>query len=148
MARDHEIVAILAGKIGVTALSTNYDEAGKLRYLNLSQLDLLRLPREIGQLVSLQRLDLSNNRLSELPAGIWHLTRLQTLDLYGNQLRQLPPEIGRLTQLQQLGLENNFALHSPPPEIVAQGTKHILAFLSQLQEDNFQRYEAKLLVVG
>ena len=45
-----------------------------------------------------------------------------------NELTALPPEIGELTQLTELSLSIN-PLESPPPEIVAQGTKAILVYL-------------------
>ena len=50
--------------------------------------------------------------------------------------------------MQILYLDNNPDLLTPPPEIVAQGTQEILAFLRELQRASITRYEAKLLLVG
>jgi len=84
--------------------------------LNLSDLDLTTLPKEIGQLVNLQRLDLNNNQLATLPEEIGQLVNLQRLNLNNNQLATLPKEIGQLVNLQELDLNNN-QLATLPKEI-------------------------------
>ena len=61
---------------------------------------------------------------------------MQTFNLYGNEIMSLPVEIGQLTHLTSLYIINN-PLTFPPPEIVAQGTPAILAYLRD--------YEAMLM---
>src|SRR3954470_10227999 len=67
--------------------------------LELSGLNLVSLPPEIGRLTALTALLLYDNRLAALPPEIGRLTALTTLYLHNNRLAALPPEIGRLTTL-------------------------------------------------
>jgi len=132
----------------LSQLPSEIGQLTNLQVLFLNDNQLSQLPPEIGQLTELGGLDLRNNQLSQLPPEIGRLTDLLALFLSNNQLRSLPPEIGQLRDLIMLELDNNPQLLSPPPEIVARGKMDILAFLRELQEDSFVRYEAKLLVVG
>ena len=43
-ANDQEIVAVLTEKIGAAPVNIEYDEAGNLLFLSLSQMDLLQVP--------------------------------------------------------------------------------------------------------
>ncbi|XP_023167493.1 CCR4-NOT transcription complex subunit 6-like isoform X1 [Drosophila hydei] len=74
-------------------------------YLNDNQ--LLRLPADVGMLVSLRTLDLSSNKLRSLPAELGELIQLRELLLNNNFLRVLPYEIGKLFHLVILGLMGN-----------------------------------------
>src|SRR3982750_1989605 len=76
-------------------------------FLDLSWLNLVSLPPEIGRLTALTMLLLRGNPLAALPPGIGRLTALTTLNLGNNQLQSLPPEVGRLTALTQLYLHDN-----------------------------------------
>ena len=84
--------------------------------LDLSNLNLTTLPKEIGRLTSLQALSLTNNQLSTLPKEIYQLGNLQGLFLSDNMLSALPKEIGQLPSLQWLSLSNN-RLTTLPKEI-------------------------------
>lgn len=129
-------------------LPTEICELTSLHTLRLTGNRLTFLPATIGQLTELKTLDLSFNLLSQLPAEIGLLTRLESLALLKNRLTQLPMEMGNLANLENLHLKDNPGLLTPPPEIIARGTKDILAFLRELQKSSIVRYEAKLLVVG
>ncbi len=72
------------------------------RELDLSDLELAKLPEALGQLTQLQHLDVSVNRLTALPEALGQLTQLQHLDGSVNQLTALPEALGQLTQLQHL----------------------------------------------
>jgi internalin A len=81
------------------------------------------------------------------------LFRLEELNLRENQLERVPLEVANLQYLQHIDLTTNPKLQSPPPEIIKQGPKEIIRFLSQLLVENrtqetVKRYEAKLLLVG
>ena len=99
--------------------------------LDLSGLELTRLPEEISQLTQLQRLDLSNNRLVTLPDTISQLTQLKQLYLDDNQLAALPDSISQLVQLLSLGLANN--QFTTLPESVSQLAQLLLLGLASNQ---------------
>lgn len=84
--------------------------------LDLSNLELKELPREVGQLSALKELRLHGNWLSFLPLEIGQLSALTRLDLQSNLLTALPPEIGQLSALTRLSLAHN-QLSTLPPEI-------------------------------
>ena len=83
--------------------------------LDLSDLNLAKLPPSIGQLTALTTLDLNINQLTTLPPEIGLLIALTTLHLTINSLTTLPPEIGQLTALTTLTLKGN-PLKTLPPE--------------------------------
>jgi len=84
--------------------------------LDLTNKDLSLLPKEIGQLQTLQALDLKGNRLVSLPKEIGQLKALQELRLGNNRLVSIPKEIGQLKALRWFDLKNNH-LVSIPKEI-------------------------------
>jgi internalin A len=83
--------------------------------LDLSDLQLRGIPREIRELKNLRTLHISGNRISDISL-LCELSLLETLDLSFNALKTLPLEIGRLSNLQHLWLNNN-QLQQIPPEI-------------------------------
>jgi internalin A len=96
-----------------------------------------------------QTVNLGVNLLTSLPAEVGRLANLTRLDLSGNRLTSLPAEVGRLTRLTTLFLDNNPDLIDPPPEIAAQGTAAVLAYLAaKLEEGGREEWVSKLLVVG
>ncbi len=120
-----------------------------LQALYLSYNELRTLPAEIGKLSALQILDLFYNDLSTLPAELGNLFALKELDLGDNQLTILPAELGNLSKLSHISLSRNRSpLQTPPPEIVAQGTDAILAYLRTLLQARVERFEAKVILVG
>jgi len=132
----------------LTSLPPEIGQLANLKRLELLENQLTSLPPEIGQLANLTTLNLSYNQLTALPPEIGQLANLQTLVLYKNQLTALPPEIGQLRNLTELYLEDN-PLVSPPADVVARGTKAVLAYLRELaKEPEQRRYEAKLLILG
>ncbi|XP_024039275.1 disease resistance protein RGA2-like [Citrus clementina] len=75
-----------------------------LKYLNLSELGIERLPETLCELYNLQKLDIRQCRyLRELPAGIGKLINMRSL-LNGetHSLKYLPIGISRLTSLRTL----------------------------------------------
>jgi Leucine-rich repeat (LRR) protein len=79
----------------------------QLRTLNLAHNKLIRLPREICNLPSLQVFRLEHNSITTLPDAFGSLAALTELDLSHNALNSLPPSIGRLGQLRILSLAHN-----------------------------------------
>ena len=116
--------------------------------LHLSNNQLRSIPKEIGELINLIELGLHANQLKGVPAELSKLKHLKQLDLYGNQLISIPDELCKLTKIETLMLDGNKALTSPPPEIVNQGTKAILAYLREQLKERQRQWVSKLLVIG
>ncbi|MGE3533220.1 MAG: leucine-rich repeat domain-containing protein [Parachlamydiales bacterium] len=91
----------------------NLQAIANVRTLNLSNLLLKVLPKEISLLKGLQRLNLSNNQLRYLPEALGDLNALKHLGLKNNRLTHLPESFGNLAALTQLSLENNRISHLP-----------------------------------
>src|SRR6202522_3949515 len=98
-------------------LKNNQDSVNIIiRVLNVSYKQLQTIPKELGQLASLQILYLSNNQLQTIPKELGQLASLQRLDLDNNQLQTIPKELGQLASLQTLYLHNN-QLQTIPKEL-------------------------------
>src|SRR5229473_3451497 len=132
----------------LTQVPVELGQLAKLEVLYLGNNQLTQVPVELGRLMNLERLSLDNNRLTQVPTELGRLTTLQRLSLDNNRLTQVPRELGQLANLQHMSLVGNPHLLTPPPEIVAKGTRAILAFLRELLRGSVDRYEAKLLLIG
>ena len=75
--------------------------------LDLSDLYLTSIPKEIGELAHLEKLNLKGNHLSSLPDSIYDLDHLKELNLSSNQLIFFSPRIGSFQNLENLNLEGN-----------------------------------------
>lgn len=84
--------------------------------LDLSNLFLTTLPKELFQLSNLTELLLQNVNLQSLPKEINHLSNLTALDLGWNKLQDLPKELFQLSSLTILGLSSN-KLENLPDEL-------------------------------
>ncbi|CAM9261598.1 unnamed protein product [Chrysoparadoxa australica] len=103
----------------------------KLVTLDISGLELVKLPKSLsscfklktlllgenklssdivaalGTLISLTELQLNGNELTELPAELLRLANLTMLDLSHNQIKVFPEEISKLAKLTTLLVNNN-----------------------------------------
>lgn len=77
-----------------------------LRYLNLSAVDIAKLPDNFGNLVNLEEAVLSYNKLKVLPESFSKLNKLQRLNLSRNNLQQLSPSFA-LKNIRHLDLSYN-----------------------------------------
>ncbi len=145
--QGHLIGLDLSGS-GITQLPREIGKLANLQSLYLYNNRLTQVPVELGQLAKLEVLYLGNNQLTQVPVELGQLANLRWLDLSNNRLTQVPRELGQLANLQHVSLVGNPHLLTPPPEIVAKGTRAILAFLRELLRGSVDRYEAKLLLVG
>jgi hypothetical protein len=146
-------------KNALTVLPPEIGTLTQLKQLDLSSNQLSNLPPEIGQLTQLERLFLSRNQLTQLPPQIGNLVYLDMFSVEGNQLTSLPPEIGKLKNLCDLDIRENQLRHlpnelggilapritcvepmiwlehnpliTPPPEVIAQWTPGIVAYLRE-----------------
>ena len=85
----------------------NQEMINGIQELNLSDLGLKVLPKEISRFLGLTRLELQRNQLSSLPESFGVLTRLIYLFLNENHLTSLPKSFGALTGLTGLHLNDN-----------------------------------------
>jgi len=124
--------------------------------LDLSWVELTKLPPSIGWLSSLRVLDLSNNLLTNIPDALRELTQLQRLYLYGNKLTDIPDWLAKMPMLKQLYIFDN-PITQPPPEQLGDDLtspkpvnfEALQRYFAQLQrEGEAYFYEAKLLIVG
>ncbi|MGH9840505.1 MAG: COR domain-containing protein [Blastocatellia bacterium] len=94
----------------------NIERLGKLRELHLSHNNITQLPPWIGRFAELRTFDVSGNLLNDLPPEFTRLINLHTLYLAVNQFEELPAEICSLTGLDRLRLSGN-RLSRLPAEI-------------------------------
>lgn len=119
----------------------------RLTSLRAGDNQLTHLPDGIGRLGSLTELHLENNELSALPESMAQLTSLETLLLANNKLAELPDWLVKLPKLADLSVADNRFV-SPPPEITAEGTDAVLAFLRARKAGSIRQWVSKLLIVG
>jgi hypothetical protein len=81
--------------------------------LNLSKLQLTKIPAQIAQISQLQSLWLENNQIVEIPDTIAQLSNLQILWLNDNQIVEIPDAIAQLSNLKELYLFNNQIVKIP-----------------------------------
>ncbi len=86
-----------------TELPREIGSLTKLGILLLNRSNFVKIPVEIGKLVHLRRLEISRtDSLTKLPKEIGDLSSLEYLVLYENGIRELPKEIGNLSNLKAL----------------------------------------------
>jgi hypothetical protein len=141
----------LFGCSGLTALPAELGALTDLQSLVLSGCcGLTALPEELGAITGLRELYLRGcSRLTALPVGLGALTGLRELDLLScSRLTALPAGLGALTGLRELDLRRCPALHTPPPRVVASGTRAVLAFLRDLGGGSAPCHLVKLVLLG
>lgn len=91
-----------------TSLEEALKEPEKVYILSLGEnIELTKLPKNIGDLVNLQIFSVGGNHLTSLPKSIGNLKKLQIFSLGGNDLEKLPRTIGKLENLQEIYLWGN-----------------------------------------
>ena len=118
--RDSVNIIIRVLDVSYRRLQIVPKELGQMDSLQILYLDnnqLQTIPKELGQLASLQELYFYNNQLQFIPKRIWPIKPiLQRLYLPNNQLHTIPKELGQLSSLQILYLNNN-QLQTIPKEL-------------------------------
>ena len=90
-----------------TSLKEAFKRPDRVFVLDLSGMNLTKLPGKIRRFKNLKELDLSNNMLQEIPEEIEHFTHLKKLDISYNQLSALPVELKNLQFIDTLDLSDN-----------------------------------------
>lgn len=75
--------------------------------LRSNMLDEMSLPKNFGDLLTLEVLNISGNHFKILPPQIFDLRELKSLYVGGNQIEQIPGDIKRLERLEVLYLGGN-----------------------------------------
>lgn len=121
----------------------------KLKKVVLSKNDIVDFPKEIGNLIHLEKLDLNQNQIRVIPEGIFScFSKLNHLRLNNNRLTGLPKDLAACSgSLQYLNLSNN--CFRVVPEVVLE-LKRLQEFyiqnnlLHQLPAELFQELPLKM----
>jgi len=106
-------------------------EVPNLLHLSVARNSIYLISPHILLLEELESLDLSYNQIEAIPGILTALTALRTLDVSHNQITVIPRAIGKCHSLTALVVDGN-RIVSPPPLILAMGTKSALFYLQQL----------------
>lgn len=132
------------------------DEEGQLIGLNLSSAELTDQQWHdiVGILnqasIGLHALNLSDNQLQDflLPVSV---EKLRMLDVSENRLTVIKLDIDRMNALQEIYVSEN-PLTAPPPEVVQQGSKAVLAWFASFKKETgataVNLHEIKIMLVG
>ncbi|KAJ6248013.1 hypothetical protein M0813_18111 [Anaeramoeba flamelloides] len=98
----------------ITKLPTVFDQCSKLRELDLSRNEIKYLPRGLTKLTNLTHFDWSKNQIPEIPKKFFKLVTLKQLNLSYNKIEALPLRISLLVNLTELDLGQNKIAELPP----------------------------------
>ena len=110
---------ILISNEDIDRVQKEIGQLNNLQTLDLSETQITEIPPQIGQLKNLKSLDLGGGivgqtPIKKLPVEIGQLNNLQTLNLSGTQITEIPPQIGQLKNLQYLNLSRTQITEIPP----------------------------------
>lgn len=102
----------------------------KATELDLSNLNMQKIPASVFKIKTLKTLNVSNNHLKFIPSEIRFLNRLEHLNFDNNQLQDLPNSISKLRKLRSLGCKDN-PLTAIPSNVCNQDIESIQQWLIQ-----------------
>jgi len=90
-----------------TTIPKNIGNLKSLEEFRILRNSLNSLPKFIGDLENLKILDMSYNKLTSIPDEIGNLKNLEWLLLYNNEITNIPSTLGNLENLVKLELSHN-----------------------------------------
>ncbi len=81
--------------------------------LNLSDLEITKVPGEIQSIESLKILNLSRTAITNIPGHVFRCRELRDLVLTNTRIERLPPEIIKLRELKRLNIDNTPIVELP-----------------------------------
>ena len=129
--------------VGQNILPSSEDELLPLEILNLSDLELDFIPKEIRALQNLKKLYLTNNNLNRLPLEIFSLKNLEVLWIQENNLTYLSEEINNLTNLKELVIYDN-NIQKLPKNIDLNSLNYIALHRNRLGQNEIANFATSL----
>ncbi len=117
------------------------------KWLYPSNNQIVEIPDAITKLSRLSKLDLDNNQIVEIPDEIAQLNNLRQLNLSNNQIVEIPDEIAQLSRLDRLDLNNN-PLNPALAAVYEQGLSELKKYLIERAKSQITLNEGKLILVG
>eukprot|EP00803_Ostreobium_quekettii_P002403 evm.model.scf_741.3 EVM.evm.TU.scf_741.3 scf_741:61361-66874(+) len=112
--RGYDIDHVPSAVYDPSKIETNWWEVAELVQVVLSFNQIVQLPSELGDVVSITMLDLSHNNLEDLPRSLSQLSHLKSLDISHNRICELPTDLECLSSLVQVLCTNNLLTTLPP----------------------------------
>ena len=100
------MILLIKANMDIISIFGNYYHS-YVKYIDLKNVNIKEIPKEIQYLTQLTKLDLSFNIITKIPKEIQYLTQLTELYLTINKIITIPKEIQYLTQLTVLNLGMN-----------------------------------------
>lgn len=98
-------------------------------------------------LINLKYLDVSNNHLKKLPENIGNLINLSILKLKSNNgLKKIPKTICKAQQLTLIEIDPEMFLY-PPSDVALQGTEYIMRYICKGMDYTYIFSVYKLLFI-
>ncbi len=115
-----------------TGIPRNKQTLLSLKYLRLNDLNIVKLPDEIFNLIQLEELKIINCNLESISPQIQKLINLRNLSLNKNQLSKLPGELSNLHNLCEIHLALNVFIDFPKVLYKMKSLKHICIYSNQI----------------
>jgi Leucine-rich repeat (LRR) protein len=93
--------------IQIETIPKEIGELKNLESLNLYENQIFTIPKEFIELKSLRSLNICRNQMKIIPIEICEMKFLESLDISGNQIKTIPKEFSELKNLKSLDISEN-----------------------------------------